>query len=262
MFKDILSKFVSSHKEQEPPAKSAETHNSTGGILKNSHLADRLAAKNYRSATSNYLSRNAAKNDNFENFQDMLNPTRGVYLSKRFPAESAELNHAALPNESAHHQTAIDIPILTPEDVIFQILDQLENVEFVHLSSNDSFISKQHSHALRLRWVTKLASDDTTSSSVLRRLCAEGDCLIRQVIAENPNTPIDVIWKLTKDSDVDIRYVLAENHNIGIEALGSLAEDENPYVASRAQTTLKRMQGGQLVNNNRFTSKSRKAAFS
>jgi hypothetical protein len=42
---------------------------------------------------------------------------------------------------------------------------------------------------------------------------------------------------------------LAENHNIDDSVLKLLAEDSHPYVAHRAQKTLKRLEGGTAIVN-------------
>jgi hypothetical protein len=54
---------------------------------------------------------------------------------------------------------------------------------------------------------------------------------------------------LAQDESADLRYQLAENHNIHKSVLNLLADDSHPYVAHRAQKTLKRLelQGGATI---------------
>lgn len=234
-----------------------------GDMMTNSHLANRLAAKNYRSATSSYVTENTARAYNFNNFSDMLNPKKGIYMSTSWKPGIAEEEEVTLPLEDqgpAPETVYLDDLPQTPEDVIFEILNKFQEVS--EEQNVGPTMSKHRSDHYRQRWVMKLAAAAETPDRVLRRLCDEGDTLVRQALAENSNVPIDVIWRLVKDPDCDTRYVLAENPNVGMEVLTMLVEDDNPYVASRAQKTLKRMQGGVIVDRARFGSaKTRRVAF-
>ena len=44
---------------------------------------------------------------------------------------------------------------------------------------------------------------------------------------------------LAQDLNVDVRYAIAENHNIHADVLNILLDDDNPFVAHRAQKTVR-----------------------
>ncbi len=78
-------------------------------------------------------------------------------------------------------------------------------------------------------------------STTLARLAVHSDSQVRASVAENLNASMKTIWNLVRDPSPDVRLRLAESYTVPIAILRVLAEDENPYVASRAQTTLLRL---------------------
>ena len=66
-------------------------------------------------------------------------------------------------------------------------------------------------------------------------------CKVRSAVANNPNTHQDVIWLLAADEQADVRFSLAANPLVPMAILQSLLVDDNPYVACRAEATLRRL---------------------
>jgi hypothetical protein len=59
---------------------------------------------------------------------------------------------------------------------------------------------------------------------------------------EERNTSVERLLRFIKTEDADFRFELAEDHHIHTDVLDALASDSNPYVADRAQRTLKRLE--------------------
>lgn len=96
-------------------------------------------------------------------------------------------------------------------------------------------------------WVVKAAEDSTTSSSLLAMLAENCNIDVRMAVADNQNALPETLMILAQDASNDLRYQLAENHNIDRGVLKLLAEDEHPYVAQRAQKTLRRLDEGAAI---------------
>ena len=90
--------------------------------------------------------------------------------------------------------------------------------------------------------LVSLAEDSGTPQDTLASLAIHTLLDVRQAVCDNPNTSAETLRLLCNDYDPDVRYVLASNHNIQLEILSVLVEDENPYVAARAQQTIKHLQ--------------------
>lgn len=86
-----------------------------------------------------------------------------------------------------------------------------------------------------------LAESKSTPPYVLSQLAQHDNHEVRMAVADNPNAPFSVHQDLSEDSHVDVRYRLAENYHVRKGLLEQLALDDNPYVSSRAQTTLYRL---------------------
>jgi hypothetical protein len=93
----------------------------------------------------------------------------------------------------------------------------------------------------------RIAGHPHVEQYTLVRLSMHHDPDVRAAVSENLSTPPDVLAFLLKDESADVRYTMAENHNLAIHLLEQLGEDENPYVSSRAQKTLFRLQEGKCV---------------
>ena len=89
--------------------------------------------------------------------------------------------------------------------------------------------------------LVRVAENSNTKVDTLRKLVFHECPDVRIAVGENRNTPLALLLVLECDEHVDVRYSLAENHNSSPVVLTVLAEDENPYVASRAYRTLRRI---------------------
>ncbi|HEY9868157.1 MAG TPA: hypothetical protein V6D08_03035 [Candidatus Obscuribacterales bacterium] len=99
----------------------------------------------------------------------------------------------------------------------------------------------------------RLASDDTqlvrrrvaenpnTPETTLEQLAQDDDAEVRTAVAENSATPEPLLDQLAHDQSDDVRYSMAENANLPVSVLEQLAQDDNPYVSTRARTTLRRL---------------------
>ncbi len=90
-------------------------------------------------------------------------------------------------------------------------------------------------------WVMQAAENASTPIDVLAMLAESCNVEVRLAVADNQSTATDTMMMLAQDESADLRYQLAENHNIDESVLQMLADDSHPYVAHRAQTTLKRL---------------------
>jgi hypothetical protein len=96
----------------------------------------------------------------------------------------------------------------------------------------------------------RIAENTSIPPTMLEQLALHEDAAIREAVADNSNTPVDTLWVLAGDACDDVRYAMAENHNLPIAILTALACDDNPYVMSRAEVTLRRLAGAQIVSGN------------
>ncbi|MBX9950438.1 MAG: hypothetical protein K2Y39_14820 [Candidatus Obscuribacterales bacterium] len=88
--------------------------------------------------------------------------------------------------------------------------------------------------------LVRVAENANTSQDVLCDLALSDSAEVRAAVADNQNTPARALFLLAMDKDLDVRYSIAENHNAPPAVLQLLSQDENPYVACRAVSTMKR----------------------
>jgi len=86
-----------------------------------------------------------------------------------------------------------------------------------------------------------VASNASTSASILDRLSKHGNVQVRIAVGDNENTSRNTSMQLAQDDNPDLRYAMAENHHIHKDVLDFLAKDLNPFVANRAQKTILRL---------------------
>jgi hypothetical protein len=103
-------------------------------------------------------------------------------------------------------------------------------------------LSKSASEQVQIR----VAENANTPPAVLCDLALSASADVRAAVADNENTPPRAIFLLAVDNDADVRYSIAENHNAPLAVLQLLLQDENPYIACRARSTMKR--AGHLSN--------------
>ncbi len=88
----------------------------------------------------------------------------------------------------------------------------------------------------------RVAENCRAPIAVLLKLATDPSSEVRIAVAENPRTPESVLEKLVNDFSVDVRYGMAENAMLPEHHLAVLCNDENPYVAHRAKSTLRRLE--------------------
>lgn len=112
-------------------------------------------------------------------------------------------------------------------------------------------------NALLLDYICRL----TPSAHVLERVALNPNCAevtlaklaehdspdVRSAVTEHPSCPKEVLEQLAQDSHSDVRFRLAENVHCDREILERLSQDENPFVADRAQESLKRLTSTVIV---------------
>jgi len=99
-----------------------------------------------------------------------------------------------------------------------------------------SKLAKSHSEQVLVR----VAENTNTPEDVLCDLALSEFADVRAAVADNINTPARALFLLAMDADSDVRYSIAENHNAPAAVLQLLTQDENPYVACRAASTMRR----------------------
>lgn len=85
----------------------------------------------------------------------------------------------------------------------------------------------------------RVAENPLCPRDILFALAIDDHPEVRIAVAEHPEVPPLVLDQLAHDDNADVRYALAENPNLPESILSVLTEDENPYVAHRAQRTLR-----------------------
>jgi len=98
-------------------------------------------------------------------------------------------------------------------------------------------------------WVVQAAENSCTPVDILDMLAESCNLDVRMAVADNRGASLDAMMLLAHDESADLRYQIAENHNIDESVLRLLADDSHPYVAHRAQKTLRRLelQGGATI---------------
>jgi hypothetical protein len=69
-----------------------------------------------------------------------------------------------------------------------------------------------------------------TFDELLNECSNHKDYIVRQSVAENPNTSSELLIKLSNDSDRSVREQVARNPNTTSDTLTKLANDKNYYV--------------------------------
>lgn len=98
-------------------------------------------------------------------------------------------------------------------------------------------------------WIKEIEENLVIPAFVLRHLASHANAELRTAVADHKNSPIDLLIYLADDADADVRYALAENHNNSLVVLQKLSNDLNPYVSSRAEKTLARLNHAPVALN-------------
>jgi hypothetical protein len=86
-----------------------------------------------------------------------------------------------------------------------------------------------------------LSENPGACKAILRILASDENEDVRIGVAENPNVPKSVLARIVRDRSLDVRYALASNAQMPSWVLNILVDDDNPYIACRAETTLRRV---------------------
>lgn len=100
------------------------------------------------------------------------------------------------------------------------------------------------------RVLVRVAGNSNCSESTIQALSLHSESEVRAELTENPYCPITLLYRLTRDESPDVRLRLAGNSNLPLSILEELSNDENPYVAMHAKSTLKRVNGGTVIEAN------------
>lgn len=87
-----------------------------------------------------------------------------------------------------------------------------------------------------------VAANENTASTTLQRLAQHWSHKVRAAVSENRYVPFEVLSLLSQDVHPEVRFAVAENPYVPKTMLVNLLNDENPFVACRADTTLKRLE--------------------
>jgi hypothetical protein len=92
-----------------------------------------------------------------------------------------------------------------------------------------------------------VAERNNTPAFVLDELSRDTNEEVRLSAAENPHLPYESLTQLVADGSTDVRYALAANARMPLDVLHVLLTDDNPYVACRAQETLRELHASAAV---------------
>lgn len=108
----------------------------------------------------------------------------------------------------------------------------------VYATRHELGLFAKHQDAMVRR---RVAENYNTPFEILVILVNDEHPEVRLGIANNPRATLSMLEVLIEDKSVDVRFGLAENPLLPVHLLKKLSKDENPYVASRARTTLNRI---------------------
>ncbi len=86
-----------------------------------------------------------------------------------------------------------------------------------------------------------LAESSGATVDILEELAVSSFPEVREAVADHKNCSASILLILAEDETIEVRYALAENHNLPFQVLEKLSQDENPYVAYRAERTMRRI---------------------
>lgn len=95
------------------------------------------------------------------------------------------------------------------------------------------------SHAEQEDIRRQVASNIQTPSRVLEELSRDSNWEVRLSVGLNPITPLSIICRLCQDEDISVRLGMADCVDTQEDILEILHNDTNPYVACKAEETLR-----------------------
>ncbi|HEY9758373.1 MAG TPA: hypothetical protein V6C97_24620 [Oculatellaceae cyanobacterium] len=222
-----------------------------------------------QSAYERYLQHNAAKADNWKEFDELLYPTIGPAGAATRPAKfltEEEANGLAKVATAKAQLQALQMePKELPRRAIVVTAELVQKVEMLVLkqATSGALTETVHWHfgtaanteknkrrlpgALAyqcgLNWLKKQAADSTNAENILRQLAHSTLVPVRAAVASNDRIPFDCIWTLGEDQDSKVRKRIAMNPSSSIELLERLSHDGNESVSTQAKKVLKTIVG-------------------
>jgi hypothetical protein len=219
-------------------------------------------------AYGHYLQRNAARADNWSEFENILHPKIEPFTEGSAPASflTAE-EQLELANPKPVSVAPVIKPFLRhepePEPAVYVSAMLVRAVEkFVKRNSSGVEKSKKpwkfesgypvkkakvvcNESALRIcnSWLITNAKGVQTPAEGLRELAASDIVRVRAAVAANDRIPFDCLWSLAHDENASVRLKLAKNPNCSIELLNALGSDADQKVAAEAQRIYKSITG-------------------
>ncbi|MBX3149614.1 hypothetical protein KF728_05590 [Candidatus Obscuribacterales bacterium] len=86
-----------------------------------------------------------------------------------------------------------------------------------------------------------IAESPNATPEILAELALSNFADVKEAVAEHPLCPVSILVNLADDESLDVRYALAENHNMPFIVLEKLSNDDNPFIAIRAERTMRRV---------------------
>lgn len=102
------------------------------------------------------------------------------------------------------------------------------------------------------RTLERIAANPKTALQTLEDLLEHPEQTVRAAIAGRENLQDSLVWCLVADKSADVRLTLAESPLLPKLILALLAQDENPFVADRAQASLRRSHVGSVCVDANF----------
>ncbi len=93
-----------------------------------------------------------------------------------------------------------------------------------------------------------IAESPSATAEILAELALSAFVEVREAVADHKACPASVHIMFLQDDCIELRYAMAENHNLNTLVLEKLAEDDNPFVAARAEQTMRRLLSDNIVN--------------
>lgn len=127
-----------------------------------------------------------------------------------------------------------------PESPSKQTLDLDLYIEAGSASTPDERLTELSLHQdPRIR--RRVAENSASSLRLLLFQAGDPNADVRTAVAENKKLPADYLHMFLDDTSADVRYSIAENHSMPERLLLALTRDDSPYVAHRAEITLKEL---------------------
>ncbi|MBA3993936.1 MAG: hypothetical protein C0469_10450 [Cyanobacteria bacterium DS2.3.42] len=168
-----------------------------------------------------------------EDIMDALHSKMNYYIAKPVTGEKLSTLINAI-HDLQHKEQAHDKVHTNDEVQIRMVLAGNPHTSSVALKK----LAEDPNERVRSR----VAENASLPLELFRSLVMDPSIEVRSSIGENPNAPEEIFELLTKDASDDVRLALSVNSILPLHLLKVLADDDNMYVASNAQKTLKTLE--------------------